>query len=65
MVTIVNPVPSAKVLKNIICRKCGVELSYVPNDVHTRSSTDYSGGSDVVKWIVCPACNAEVVTEHY
>jgi RNase P subunit RPR2 len=65
MVTVVNPVPHPSVVKEVICRNCGVTLSYVPNDVASRIETDYGGGSEQVKFIKCPSCKGEVQVKGY
>lgn len=59
-VKIVNIVPDASVVKEVICRNCGVKLSYVPNDVKSEVHTDYGGGRDTYKHIDCPNCNKKV-----
>lgn len=60
MVTVVSTVPHPSVVKEAVCRKCGATLSYVPKDVDTRTYRDYSGGTDIDKFIVCPCCSNEV-----
>jgi ribosomal protein S27E len=52
-------------VKEIICRNCGATLEYVPADIHTRTSRDYGGGSDVHKYIKCPPCGHEVTVQRY
>ena len=59
-VKVIDPTPHHTVVKQIICRNCGVKLEYTPNDVKRRDGTDYSGGPDGKEWIVCPNCNKEV-----
>lgn len=59
-VTVIDPKPHHTVVKQAICRECGVTLQYVPNDVKTQRVSDYGGGSDIVHYIECPACNNEV-----
>lgn len=54
-VTIVDNTPDPSVLKEVICKNCGVKLSYVPNDVTTKSYT-YMGELDSHSYIECPAC---------
>jgi len=59
-VRIIDPEPSSKVVKEVVCRNCGVKLAYVPNDVKSETHTDYGGGSDTYKYIDCPSCNKKV-----
>lgn len=61
MVKIIDDNPHKSVVKQVICRNCGCTLEYVPNDIKIFTSTDYVGGTDVVKYIECPSCKAEVV----
>lgn len=60
MVTIVKTEPHPSVVKEVVCRNCGVTLSYVPNDVVSRYVKDYGGGGDTYKHIKCPNCSKEV-----
>lgn len=60
-VRIIEQKPDPSVVKQKICRHCGVKLEYVPNDVKTYSGRDYSGGSDGHEWIDCPNCNKKVI----
>lgn len=59
-VTVKNPNPHPSVIKEAICRNCGVTLEYTPKDVHQRKEYDYGGGSEIVKYIECPACSGKV-----
>lgn len=60
MIRIIKKEPSPSVLKEVICRNCGVTLEYVPNDVKKRMVQDYGGASDEYKWLECPSCNHDV-----
>lgn len=60
-IRIVNEVPDPSVVKNVICRKCGVKLEYTPNDVHEQSYTDYSGSRETQRSIHCPKCHHTIV----
>ena len=60
MVTVVKTEPHPSVVKETICRNCGVTLNYVPADAKVRTYKDYSGTSDTEKTIQCPACHHEV-----
>lgn len=60
MVAIVSTSPDASVVKHVICRNCGATLAYVPRDVKNRIDTDYTGGRDNVRFIICPNCGSSV-----
>lgn len=42
------------------CYKCKARLEYVFTEIKTKTTTDYTDGRDVVKYIVCPVCNNHV-----
>lgn len=54
---IIDVNPHKSVIKEKVCYNCGVTLEYVPADVKEMVEHDYGGGKDLVKYIVCPACN--------
>ena len=58
MVSIVGK--SDKYVYRIVCLNCSNELEYVKNDIKSYVSHDYSGGSDIEKYIICPSCNKNV-----
>lgn len=60
MVDIVNKEPHESVIKEVICRKCGVTLRYVPIEVKEDYTSDYTGGKDYFKYIACPNCENQV-----
>ena len=60
MVNIVNREPHMSVVKEVICRNCGVTLQYVPNDVKEDYTSDYTGSKDYYNYIQCPNCNKHV-----
>lgn len=60
MIKIVDPTPDRSVVKQAICRSCGVKLEYVPIDIKERVVQDYGGGHDTIRWIICPSCNNNV-----
>jgi len=60
MVKILNEEPHKSVIKEDICRKCGVTLSYVPMEVKEGYTSDYLGDRDYYKYIVCPNCKNNV-----
>ena len=55
-IKLINPEPDPSVLKQVICRKCGVKLEYAPIDVVSKEIHDYGGGSDIFSYIKCPNC---------
>lgn len=57
MVTVVSTVPHASVVKEVVCGNCGSTLQYVPNDVKTKTISDYLGDKDTIRYIECPVCN--------
>lgn len=56
-IKIIDPVPAPEVVKEIICKNCGVKLSYVPNDVQVHVSGDLE---DMYSYIICPNCKKRV-----
>lgn len=65
MVRIINDKPDKSVLKQKVCRNCGVKVEYVPADVKKREGTDYSGGPDGCEWIDCPKCQKRIILESW
>ena len=59
-VRVIKEAPAKEVLKEIICRNCGVTLEYVPADVKSYHGTDIGGGPDGCEWIDCPRCSKRV-----
>jgi len=57
-IKIINQEPSREVVKQIVCKNCGVTLEYTPNDIREEKRTDYTGDSDIYKLIDCANCNA-------
>jgi len=61
VVKIVKEEPDPTVLKEVICPKCGVTLSYVPMDVvGDYYSSDYLGGREYYNSIECIKCSHRV-----
>lgn len=56
MVSVVTP-PTGKPAS---CRECGAGLSYMPSDVRNGESTDYGGGREFYKYILCPCCGHQI-----
>ena len=63
MVTVVDSVPSKSVVKEVVFKKCGVTLQYVPNDVKRDYTSDYTGDRDYFNYITCPNCSKKVVVK--
>lgn len=59
-VVIIDDIPDPSVVKRVICKKCGCTLQYVPNDVRTYTTSDYTGGKDTYRYIGCAKCRAKV-----
>lgn len=57
-IKIIDPTPAKEVIKEVICKNCGVKLSYVPNDVKAYVPT--SDWGDCYNYIKCPNCNKQV-----
>ena len=61
---IVNETPDPSVVKQVICRSCGVTIEYVPNDVVAlRRGTDIGGGPDGADGFKCPKCGKDARRE--
>lgn len=60
-VRIIKTEPAKTVKKEVVCGHCGATLEYVPNDVKEYHGTDYGGGPDGKKWVVCPNCGEEAI----
>lgn len=59
-IKIIDPNPSPQVVKQCICRNCGVTLEYTPADTRKQTIRDYGGGSDTYKFIDCPKCGEAI-----
>ena len=42
------------------CNKCKAGLSFVYTEIQEKITSDYSGGRDIVKYVMCPCCNSQV-----
>jgi ribosomal protein S27AE len=51
--------------KHARCEHCGKLIAYVNNDVQERHGTDYGGGPDGAKWVVCPGCGKSIILESW
>lgn len=59
-IKIIDTVPHHSVVKEVICRHCGVTLQYTPSDVKSRVVSDYTGSTDTYRHITCPACSTDI-----
>ena len=64
-VKVIKSEPNPKVVKEVVCRNCGVTLEYVPNDIKKYKSYDYTGDCDINYYIDCPSCNNKVHVKSY
>lgn len=60
MIRIIDEKPDASVIKNAICRNCGVKLEFVPADVKEKYYRDIDGSGDTERWIDCPRCSNRI-----
>lgn len=49
-----------KHIKTCSCSNCSVKLEYVLADTTTTRQSDYGGGSDTYRWLVCPSCGKDI-----
>ena len=49
-----------KHVKQCSCRNCAAILEYTMADTQTRKDTDYTGGSDIVRFVQCPRCGYQI-----
>ena len=47
-------------IKRTSCRKCASIIEYTLDEVTERKETDYGGGVDIVKELICPCCHNKV-----
>lgn len=59
-VKIIEEKPDQSVVKQVVCKNCGVKLEYVPMDIENHSAKDYGGGTDTYYYINCPKCQNHV-----
>lgn len=47
----------------VTCSNCMCEVEFIPNDVVARVCSDYGGGSDTYRHIICPnpICNGKSI----
>ena len=64
-VRVIKKKPAASVVKRRVCGNCGATLEYVPKDIKEKHGTDYGGGPDGCKYIICPECNEWVILESW
>lgn len=59
-IRIVEEKPDESVVKNAVCRLCGVKLEYLPIDIQSKLVYSYPNESETYSWIVCPKCQNEI-----
>ena len=47
-------------VKQKTCWNCASMLEYTASDTFKKSSTDYTGCTDVTTMIICPSCTATI-----
>lgn len=57
VIRVIDDKPHKSMVKEVICTHCGVTLEYTPVDVKENIVRDYTGDSDVIRYIQCPKCN--------
>jgi RNase P subunit RPR2 len=58
MATVVGKDQSA--LKRVTCDHCASIVEYAKKEVREKTISDYGGGRDLVEYIKCPSCNADI-----
>jgi RNase P subunit RPR2 len=53
------------VMKRCTCRKCATMLEYTMADTDTDYSTDYTGGREDYRFLICPNCSNKVIVPMY
>lgn len=52
-------------VKQCSCKKCAAKLEYTLSEVQERKVSDYTGGVDIVGYLTCPRCSAEIFVSSY
>jgi hypothetical protein len=67
MVKLVDRGPHPSVIKEVVCKNCGATLSYTPNDIKERVTSDYTGSKDIDYYIKCPVeeCKKDIYVKRY
>ena len=60
-IRIINEVPDKSVLKQAICKMCGITIEYAPIDVLSRVVTCFDD-TETRRWVDCPKCKAQITT---
>lgn len=65
-VRVIEEKPDPSVVKQVICRNCGVKLEYTPQDVKEgHRGRDISGGPDGNDYITCANCFGRVIVKSW
>jgi hypothetical protein len=65
MVKVISTTPHPSVVKEVVCRNCGVTLEYIPKDIQEHRYKDYDGCSETEYFITCPPCGHMVHVKRY
>lgn len=65
VVKIIDEGPDPSVIKQVVCRNCGVKLEYLPVDIQHQNVSDYGGGSETLHYIDCLKCKERITVKGY
>jgi len=51
---------SVKHEKRVTHKDCGAVIGYYLREVQERTYADYDGGSETIRFIICPHCGKEI-----
>lgn len=57
MIRIIDDKPHPTVVRQVVCKNCGVTIEYTPNEIKSKNVSDYGGGSDTYHFLKCPKCD--------
>jgi len=58
-VRVINEIPDKSVLKEEICKMCGIAIEYAPIDVRSQRVTCFDE-SETFRWVGCPKCKSKI-----
>lgn len=53
---IIDPKPHKSVVREVVCKHCGILFGFTPHEAKERYIKDYGGGGDTYLEINCPGC---------
>lgn len=62
-IRVVNEEPDESVIKNAICKHCGVKVEYLPIDEKEQKMYFMGEYEGYYKYIDCPKCNNRIETK--